>query len=214
MAISPQLHKMIYGFYAHSSGISQAMRYGGWRPMVFMEHGLMLGVWMMSATLIGIWLWTTGVIKQVWGFPIRWPMGVLLVTFVLTKSTGAYGLLVLGIIILFLGKWLRVALPLLLLIAVISSYLYLGVSGTFSSGQIVSVATEVVGPERAESLQFRFINEEDLIVKARRRMIFGWGDGDAIKSSDINWLIMKSSRRCQLPTACGLLPLVATASLV
>jgi len=27
---------------------------------------------MMVAALLGIWLWKAGVIKQIWGIPIRW----------------------------------------------------------------------------------------------------------------------------------------------
>ena len=36
--LSPQLHLWVYGFAQHSFG--QTMRFGGYRPMVFMEHGL------------------------------------------------------------------------------------------------------------------------------------------------------------------------------
>ncbi|HEY9650436.1 MAG TPA: O-antigen ligase domain-containing protein, partial [Coleofasciculaceae cyanobacterium] len=166
--ISPQLHRIIYGFYGHGSGISQAYRYGGWRPMVFMSHGLMVGVWMMSATLIGIWLWRTGIIKQVWGIPISWLVGVLLITFILARSTGAYTLLLLGLVILFVARWLHVALPLLLLIAGMTGYLYISADGTFSSDQIVSITAELTNEERAQSLEFRLQNEEMLGEKARQ----------------------------------------------
>jgi len=35
----------------------------------------MVGAWMMAAALLGIWLWKAGVIKQIWGIPIRWLVG-------------------------------------------------------------------------------------------------------------------------------------------
>jgi len=41
---SPQLHKWVYGFRQHS--FIQNVRDGGYRPMVFMQHGLMVGMWM------------------------------------------------------------------------------------------------------------------------------------------------------------------------
>lgn len=173
--ISPQLHKIVYGFYAHKSGIDQSYRYGGWRPMVFMSHGLMVGVWMMSATLIGIWLWKTGVIKKIWRIPMGWAVVVLFITFILCRSTGAYILLALGLIILFVARWLRTAFPLLLLILGISSYLYIGVTGAVSVDQIISFTAAVTNEDRAQSLGFRLKNEELLSDKARMKMIFGWG---------------------------------------
>jgi hypothetical protein len=45
----------------------QTMRFGGWRPTVFMEHGLMVGMWMSMAAMIGLWLWWTGTLKRVCG---------------------------------------------------------------------------------------------------------------------------------------------------
>ena len=42
--MSPQLHNMVYGFAQHSFG--QTVRGGGWRPMVFMQHGLAVGLFM------------------------------------------------------------------------------------------------------------------------------------------------------------------------
>lgn len=172
--ISPQLHLIVYGFHARND-FSQAIRYGGYRPTVFMEHGLMVGAWMMAAALIGVWLWKAKVLQQLWGIQIKWLVAALLVTVVLVKSTGAAVLLAMGIVILFVANWLRTAFPLLLLMASISFYLYLGVTGTFVAEQVVSSMYGVFPKERVESLEFRFNNEEVLSDKARERIIFGWG---------------------------------------
>src|SRR5262249_17761958 len=48
---SPQLHTWVYGFHQHS--FEQTLRFGGFRPVVFMEHGLMVGMWMSMATMAG-----------------------------------------------------------------------------------------------------------------------------------------------------------------
>ena len=167
--------------------------------MVFMEHGLMVGAWMTAAALIGVWLWKAGVINQIWGIRVRWLVAALLVTVVLVKSTGAWFLLAMGIIILFFAKWFRSSLLLLVLSVVICSYLYVGVTGTFSGDQIVSVVAEKINPDRAQSLEFRFDNEEILSDKARQRMIFGWGGwgrsrvynerGEDISVTDSLWII-------------------------
>lgn len=197
--MSLNLHKLFYGFNTPASSFFMSLRYGGYRPSVFMESGLMLGAWMMAAALVGIWLWKAGVIKQIWGIAIKWLVGALLVTFVLVKATGAWILLAIGVVILFVANWFRTSLLLLLLIVSIWSYLYVGVTGNFSGDQIVSVVSEVIDEERAGSLKFRFDNEEILSAKARQKMVFGWGGwgknrvfnewGEDISITDSLWVI-------------------------
>jgi len=170
----PLLHLKLYGFNAFEDW-SQARRYGGWRPVVFMNHGLMVGVWMMAATLIGIWFWRTGTLKKLWNIPVSQLVLMLLITFILARSTGAYILFILGLVFLFAGKWLRTAIPLLILLIGIPIYLYQGVTGTFTSDQIIAGLSQVLSEDRVGSLQFRFKNEEILGAKARQKMIFGWG---------------------------------------
>ncbi len=66
--MSPQLHRILYGFHQHE--FVQTLRWGGFRPMVFMNHGLALGLWMTLACLSGYWLWRTGTKKRLWGVPM------------------------------------------------------------------------------------------------------------------------------------------------
>ncbi|MEQ9237516.1 O-antigen ligase domain-containing protein [Coleofasciculus sp. E2-BRE-01] len=186
--MSPQLHAMVYGF--APTNFLMTIRYGGYRPIVFMRHGLTLGMWMMAATLIGIWLWRSGLLKKLWGIPMSWLVAVLLITFVLVKSTGAYIYLFFGVAILFLTRWFRTTFPLLLLVVSISSYLFLGATGNFTGdmkNQLVSFLADVTTQERAESLEFRLDNEELLGDKARQRPIFGWGGWGRSRVYDYNW---------------------------
>lgn len=195
---SPQLHRIVYGFHAHS--FAQTMRYGGYRPTVFMEHGLMVGAWMMAAALISVWLWQAGVIKQIWGIPINLLVAALLVTVVVVKSTGAWILLAVGLVILFVAQWFRTSLLVLVLMLSIWSYLYVGVTGNFSGDQVVSVVSQVINEDRAGSLEFRFDNEKILSDKARQKMVFGWGGwgrsrvydawGEDISITDSLWIII------------------------
>ena len=199
---SPNLHRLVYGFAARED-FSQTIRYGGYRPTVFMQHGLSVGLWMMAATLISFWLWRTGVIKKFWNMPISWLAAALLVTFVLDKSTGAYIYLVLGVIILFIGKQFRTALLLFLLVAAISTYLYMGVTGSLYTDphviSFVASANESGDSDRSQSLAFRIQNEEILSEKARQKMIFGWGasggnrvqdaEGKDLAVTDSLWII-------------------------
>lgn len=194
----PILHQMVYGVNAFDDW-GQARRLGGWRPVVFMQHGLMVGVWMMTAALIGFWLWQTGTLKKFQGLSMKLLAIVLMVAFALCRSTGAYNLFGIGALILFCAKWFRTSLPLLFLIGYIFFYLYLAASGQFSSDEVIGVMTQLFGEERAASLKFRFDNEEILVHKAQQKFLFGWGDsggnrvyneyGKDISITDSLWII-------------------------
>ena len=45
--MSPQLHRWLYGYYPF--GFITQMRYGGFRPSVFMENGLVCAFFAMTA---------------------------------------------------------------------------------------------------------------------------------------------------------------------
>ena len=194
----PILHQMVYGVNAVDDW-SQARRMGGWRPVVFMQHGLMVGVWMMTAALIGIWLWQSGTIKKFQGRNIKTLAIILTIAFFLCRSTGAYSLFGIALIILFSAKWFRTSLPLLFIIGYVVFYLYISASGQFSSKDVIDFITQLFGEERAASLKFRFDMEEILGEKARQRFLFGWGDsggnrvynqyGKDISITDSLWII-------------------------
>lgn len=172
--MSPQLHRLVYGFSPFA--FEQTIRYGGYRPSVFMQHGLEVGMWMMAATFIGIYFWQSGVVRQVYGIPITWLLAALLITFILIKSTGAYFLLFLGMGILLFVWQFRSSIVILFLIA--SILIYLGqnaLTETYISDQIIASVSGIVPPDRIQSLEFRFNNEEMLTDKAREKIAFGWG---------------------------------------
>ncbi|MEG5066273.1 O-antigen ligase domain-containing protein [Microcoleus sp. B3-A4] len=194
----PILHQMIYGVNAFEDW-GQARRLGGWRPVVFMQHGLMVGLWMMTAALIAVWLWQTGTLKKFMGRNIKTLAIILTIAFFLCRSTGAYSLFAMALLVLFSAKFFRTSLPLLLIIGYIVFYLYVAASGQFSSKDVIGFITQVFGEERAGSLKFRFDNEEILGEKARQRFMFGWGDsggnrvydgyGKDISITDSLWII-------------------------
>lgn len=184
--MSPQLHRIVYGFSPYS--FAQSVRYGGYRPSVFMQHGLEVGMWMMAATLIGIWLWKSNVVRQVWGISIVWWLSAQGVTFVLVKSTGAYFLLLLGIIVMLVVWQLRSSIVLMLTILIISIYLTQNaLTETYMTDQIVASIDRVVPKERIQSLEFRFNNEELLTDKARKKIMFGWGGWGRNRVYDYDW---------------------------
>ena len=85
--MSPQIHVKLYGYFTFD--FIQSIRFGGYRPSVFMQHGLMLGLFMACATLVAWWLWRTGARRTIGGRPFSWIVGILAVTTLLCKSTGA-----------------------------------------------------------------------------------------------------------------------------
>jgi len=194
----PTTHQLVYGVNAFNDW-GQARRMGGWRPVVFMQHGLMVGVWMMTAALIGVWLWQTGTLKKFQGRNIKTLVIVLTIAFFLCRSTGAYSLFAFALIVLFSAKQFRTSLPLLFIIGYIAFYLYIAASGQFSSGDVIGFITQIFGEERASSLKFRFDMEEILGDKARQAFLFGWGDsggnrvynqyGQDISVTDSLWII-------------------------
>jgi len=201
MRIAPVLHLRVYGFHARQD-FSQTIRYGGYRPTVFLEHGLWVGMWMMAAAFLGIVLWRSGTLKKLWGIPITRLVIALIIVFILVKSTGAYLYLAIGIVCLFIGKWLRTAFPVLFLVIALSTYLYMGATGTlYTTPQVSSFlfAAENGNNDRSQSLAFRIANEKLLSQKAKIQMIFGWGDsgknriydeeGRDISVTDSLWII-------------------------
>jgi len=170
--MSPQLHTMFYGFHQHS--FAQTKRFGGWRPVVFMQHGLMVAMWMCMTALIAWALWYRGKIKGVRHVPMSWLAAGLIVTAVLCKSVGALVLMLGGMGVFWLIRSRRRAWPLLLVMAVVPAYIGVRAPGLWSGRDLVAAAG-MIGERQAGSLRFRMENEDILAEKAMQRPLVGWG---------------------------------------
>lgn len=173
--MAPTLHHMVYGFTPRTAW-QTVVRYGGYRPVVFMQTGLAVGMWMVSATLLGIWLWSSGRLRQLgpWRFgPI---LLVLLATTILCKSTGALALMLAGLACLAclrLGRWPATILVLTLLFLP-TFYAVSRSTGLWSGRSITWLAAALTNEERAASLEFRMDNEDVLAARALERPLLGW----------------------------------------
>jgi hypothetical protein len=212
--ISPQLHSLVYGFFPHS--FAQTSRYGGWRPQVFMVHGLHLALFFSMVFLSAVTLTrqndlpTTrqrskaqngertldelGAGRPV--FAAVW-LGIILV---LCKSTGALlSTVLVAPLVVFSSK--RTQLIAAAMVAVII-LIYPTIRGgnIIPTAKLVSVAN-FISEERAESLSDRFENEDILLEKARQRPFFGWGgwgrpliydvfEGGQVSTPDGLWIII------------------------
>jgi hypothetical protein len=212
LRLSPQLHRWVYGFHQHQ--FLQTFRGGGWRPMVFMAHGLTLAQFVLFGAAAAVGLWRAR--RSALGLPSA-PIAVYLAGLLLAlKSLGAvvYGALLLPCLALLRPRWqLRVASALAVL--VLAYPLARGLD-VFPTRALLSAAAQV-SAEREQSLAFRFENEKLLLDHARERLALGWGTfgrhrvrdpqtGQDLSVTDGYWII-------SLGTS-GVLGLVATFGLL
>ena len=196
--MSPQLHHMFYGF--TQSAFDQSFRYGGWRPMVFMEHGLMVGMWMASASLLGLWLYRSGALGQLRGYSMRWLVPALTVTAVMCRSTGAIALYLMGAAALLATQKTKNGIVILCLLCLPVGYLATRSTGLWSGNNLVEFIAKNLNEDRAASIDYRFKNENILSEKALRQPVFGWGgwgrarvydeEGRDVSVTDGLWIIV------------------------
>jgi hypothetical protein len=168
--MSPQLNTMVYGYFQHKW--NQHVRGDGFRPLVFLNHGLWLAIFLSSCILSAFVLFRTEGEKRRITYLLA--AGWLLGTLVLSKSLGALAItLVLIPVVLFLGT--RYQLMVAALIAgMILFYPMLRGAGLVPVERISSIAYSI-DAGRAASLNYRLFNEDQLLEKAQQKPIFGWG---------------------------------------
>lgn len=213
LRFSPQLHRLVYGYHQHV--FAQSIRYGGFRPMVFMDHGLMVGMWMCAAATAGLWLFYSGGLglhlQRLFSSQVSRPSPagqsqvhlalvlLLLAIAVLVKSTGAILLMLVAIATLFLVARFRLFILALALLMVYPVYVGLRAYQIWDGTNMVSI----VAPrrmDRAQSLEFRILNENKLALKAIQHPVFGWGgwnrsrifdeEGRDLAVTDGQWIIV------------------------
>ncbi|MEM9417719.1 MAG: O-antigen ligase domain-containing protein [Planctomycetota bacterium] len=181
--MSPQLHEMIYGFRSITDW-QQVKRWDGWRPMVFMRHGLMVGVWMTTTAAMAFWLWRTKAVKKIFGVPMGLIAMLTLITAVLCKSTGAVGLFLVLMVSMLAVRYLGTKVLLYTIVCGVPVYLILRVTGLFT-GETVSENMAAVFPfleDRVSSLQYRLDHENAIVGRTLEKPLLGWGGwGDAFQ---------------------------------
>jgi hypothetical protein len=194
--LSPQINTWVYGFFQHSFG--QMMRNGGFRPIVFLPHGLWLAFFMMTAVMAAAALARTA--KDRDRTRLALATGYLFAVLVLCKSLAslAYGLVFTPVIALAPVRWqLRTAMA---LAAIAICYPALRNLGLVPTGEILGLA-ESISADRAQSLGYRFHNEYMLLERAADKPWFGWGgwgrnlvrdleSGEILSIPDGRWIIV------------------------
>ncbi|TLM75625.1 hypothetical protein ACONUD_16360 [Microbulbifer harenosus] len=171
--LSPQLHTWIYGFFPHA--FDQQIRFGGYRPVVFMGHGLIVANFTV-AVLIAITalfkirqkiLFIPNVIYLFYGFFL------LLVC----KSVGAWLLGFLGLTLLVFFPSRLSMLIAFILACTVFLYPVLAIFDYIPRESLLDLA-ETFGSDRAASLEFRFNHEEIMLAHGKDKLLFGWGGWD------------------------------------
>ncbi len=168
--LSPQLNIWVYGYFQHN--FDQMIRFGGFRPIVFLYHGLWVSFFAMTAVVSAAALARGSVTRVALGF---WAAAAyLLVVLVLSKSLGAimYGLLLVPLVAVLSS---RTQLRLAALLAFVAlAYPVLKGADLVPQEAMVQQA-ERVESDRANSLRFRFQQETILLHRAQEKPLFGWG---------------------------------------
>ena len=168
--LSPQLHTWIYGYFPHSFG--QQMRWGGFRPVVFLGHGLLVAIFCAMAFLATAYLARQG--RRLFTVSSASLAIYMFVILVLCKSLGALALTIAAFPILYFFKPRSMAMLAGVVAMIILAYPMLRGAQLIPT-DAVSSAFGLVSTDREDSLLFRLENEDKLLKKAELRPVFGWG---------------------------------------
>lgn len=168
--MSPQLNVWIYGFFQHD--FSQTIRFGGFRPVVFMPHGLWVAFFALMAMIAALtFLRRTTPEARPKALVVFMYLSFMLV---ICRSAGplVYAI-ALTPLILFCPPRFQILLAALMAVLVLT-YPTLRGAHLVPLDQILEVAYSF-SEDRGQSLQYRIDNEEILLDRAQERPWFGWG---------------------------------------
>ncbi len=170
MRLSPVFDLMVYGLFKW-----EGTRFGVFRPHVFLSNGLELGMWMACTCFAAIGLWSSGAVKRLWGWPFSWLTSALFIMTFAIRATGAFVLLIMGLVAIRVARSTRGSWPAWALILMSPVYCSTRLTGLFSGNELVTVVGALTGDgERVNSIAFRFQQEDIMMRSAMKRPLFGW----------------------------------------
>lgn len=168
--LSPQINVWIYGFFQHD--FLQMMRQGGFRPIVFLSHGLMVAFFTLTALLAATALWRLEPTAR--RGPWMLATGYLAVMLVLCKTMAVliYAAALMPVLMV-CGTKTQVRLAAVLAAFAMLYPILRGADLVPVDAILEQVAAQ--SADRAQSLEYRLDNEEVLLARAQERPWFGWG---------------------------------------
>lgn len=180
--MSPQLHTQLYGFFPHI--FSQQVRAGGFRPVVFLGHGLIVSIFVAMATVAAVGLWRNSM--RVFSLPGIAYTGYLVAILIVCKSVGAVILAVVIGLAFYLLRYRTLITILSIIGLIVVAYPALRGAGLVPVNNIAAVAAEF-SSDRAASVQTRIDNEDVLLEKAAQKPLFGWGSWGRGRIYQTDW---------------------------
>jgi hypothetical protein len=180
--IGPRFYEWFYGFHPYRT--PGMVRYLGYRPIVFLEDGNELGIWLAASALVAAWLWRSGQLSTFGRLPGWVVVAVLMGQAILSQSAGAVFLLVAGLAILeFIRRVDRiwpltaVGVVLLALIGARAANLFDAKALVMKTGLGRRLVETSIKLDR-QSFGWRLRVEERSAKVALQRPVLGWGQWD------------------------------------
>lgn len=193
--MSPVLQTLVYGFFPNSSYVEE-IRWGGYRPVVFLGHGLVVSLFVMTTAVAAAAHWRSR--NRAAHLSAAGVTGYLSVILVLCKTLGSliYGAMLIPMVCFTNTKiQARIAV---LLATIALCYPLLRMTDLVPTKAIGGWIAGI-SPDRADSLEFRFDQEKQLLDRTTSRLFFGWGrfgrslvynqDGRDISTTDGEWIV-------------------------
>ena len=168
--MAPQLNLWIYGYFPHNW--LQHVRGGGYRPLVFLRHGLWLGFFLLTVFIAALALSRDKEVKlrALLPFFALWMLAVVF----LSRNLGVVMLaLVFAPVLLLLSFRMHVRIAAVLACVLL---IYPSVHDAMDvpmSRFLDFVST--ISEKRVQSFQTRLDNETELLERAKEKPVFGWG---------------------------------------
>ena len=198
LRMSPQLNNWVYGYFPHSW--QQHLRGGGFRPIVFLSHGLAVGYFLFVVVIAAFALSRDKTQQRSLVFLAG--LWTLLVLFI-SHNLGASMIAVLLAPVALVFTRRAQLLVATIVAAIFVSYPILKQSGLSPDGYVVTIS-KGISAQRASSLAFRLRNEEMFLDRALEKPFFGWGgwsrgrvfddQGRDLTTADGTWVLVLGQR--------------------
>lgn len=194
----PYFHALVYGSQPSPATFWHSLKYGGFRPVVLMNHGLTLSAFMLYTTIAWVGL------ARLRAKPLRIPAGpitaVMIPVVALCKSRAVYIYGLLAIPMVFFARPRLQILVLSSIAAVIVAYPFLRSVDMVPVQMVADLAEEYGGYDAAQSFTQRIETEDEILTRTNERYFFGWGGyaryfvydpvtGQPLSTMDGFWLI-------------------------
>ncbi|MBZ0129769.1 MAG: hypothetical protein K8F59_11705 [Rhodobacteraceae bacterium] len=168
--LSPQLNIWVYGYFQHV--FEQMVRAGGFRAIVFLNHGIWVAFFIMTATVATVAFWRHS--EKTGNLALMFATAWLAATLALSKTLASFLYAVFLVpLVWFLGVRAQIRIAALLAALAIAYPMAKGVDLVPVDWMLQQAGK--VSAERAGSLAFRFDNEDLLMQRANEKPLFGWG---------------------------------------